>query len=146
MNAEMRRTDTIHDCRISDVLRGIAMQHLSNVTPRKQLFYYPGSDAKLIDKLLKLFVQSGSQYFVEVFGGRGITTYHVAKSGAFKTVVYNDIDYLLTDVFTAVKDMPQEVAWRLLTLPCSRRYYQRVARAIKTVRSGTGPAPTAPPP
>ena len=28
--------------------------------------------------------------------------------------------------------MPQEVAWRLLTTPCSRRYWQRVARAIRT--------------
>ena len=67
-----------------------------------------------------------------MFGGSGVTTYHVAKSGVFKAVVYNDVDDLLTDVFTAVKDMPQEVAWRLLTLPCSRRYHQRIARAIKT--------------
>jgi DNA adenine methylase len=109
----------------------LALQYLRGVSPRKQLFYYPGSDAKLVDALLRLFSQSGSQYFVEVFGGSGITTYAVAKSGAFKTVVYNDADDLLTDVFTAIKDMPQEVAWRLLTLPCSKRYHQRVARAIR---------------
>jgi DNA adenine methylase len=105
---------------------------LRNVAPRRQLFYYPGSDARLVDTLLKLFARSGASYFVEVFGGSGVTTYHVARNNMFKAVVYNDADDLLTDVFLAVKDMPQEVAWRLLTLPCSRRYHQRVARAIKT--------------
>ncbi len=119
-------------CRVSDVLRDMAVQYLQGVASRRQLFYYPGSDAKLVDTLLKLFTQSGASYFVEVFGGSGVTTYHVAKSGTFKTVVYNDADDLLTDVFLAVKDMSQEVAWRLLTLPCSRRYHQRIARAIKT--------------
>jgi DNA adenine methylase len=115
-----------------DVLRDLALQYLRNVASRGQLFYYPGSDAKLVDALLKLFNQSGASYFVEVFGGSGVTTYAVAKSGAFKAVVYNDADDLLTDVFLAVRDTPQEVAWRLLTLPCSKRYHQRVARAIKT--------------
>jgi DNA adenine methylase len=110
----------------------MAMQYLHNVVPRGQLFYYPGSDAKLIDTSIKLFTQSGASYFVEVFGGSGVTTYNVARSGAFITVVYNDIDDLLTDVFVTIRDMPQEVAWRLLTSPCSRRYYQRVARAIRT--------------
>lgn len=119
-------------CRVLDAIRDLAFQYLRNVAPRKQLFYYPGSDAKLVDALLRLFSRNGSQYFVEVFGGSGVTTYSVAKSGAFKVVVYNDIDDLLTDVFLAVRDMPQEVAWRLLTLPCSRRYHQRIARAIRT--------------
>ncbi len=119
-------------CRVSDILRDVAVQYLRGVASRQQLFYYPGSDAKLVDTLLKLFTQSDASYFVEVFGGSGVATYHVAKSGAFKAVVYNDVDDLLTDVFLAVKDMPQEVAWRLLTLPCSRRYHQRIARAIKT--------------
>jgi DNA adenine methylase len=120
------------DCRVLDVIRELALQYLSDVAPRRQLFYYPGSDAKLVGTLLKLFVQSGASYFVEVFGGSGVVTCNVARSGAFKAVVYNDADDLLTDVFLAVKDAPQEVAWRLLTLPCSRRYHQRVARAIKT--------------
>jgi DNA adenine methylase len=87
---------------------------------------------KIIDVLLRLFARSGAQYFVEVFGGSGVATYHAARSGAFKTVIYNDIDNLLTDTFIAIRDMPQDVAWRLLTTPCSRRYWQRVARAIKT--------------
>jgi DNA adenine methylase len=119
-------------CRVSDVIRDLAFQYLRNVAPRRQLFYYPGSDVKLVGMLLKLFSQSGLQHFVEVFGGSGVTMHGVARSGAFRTVVYNDADDLLTDVFTAVKDMPQEVAWRLLTLPCSKRYHQRVARAIRT--------------
>jgi DNA adenine methylase len=119
-------------CRVLDVIRDLAFQYLRNVAPKKQLFYYPGSDAKLVGVLFKLFAQSGASYFVEVFGGSGVTTHAVAMSGAFKAVVYNDVDDLLTDVFTAVKDMPQEVAWRLLALPCSKRYHQRVARAIRT--------------
>jgi DNA adenine methylase len=115
-----------------DVIRAVAMQHLSAVKPADKPFYYPGSDAKIIDVLLKLFASSGARHFVEVFGGSGVTTYHVAKSGAFKVVVYNDIDNLLTDTFLTIRDMPQEVAWRLLTSPCSRRYWQLIARAIKT--------------
>jgi len=110
----------------------MAMKYLHDVMSRKQLFYYPGSDAKLVGTLIKLFVKSNATYFVEAFGGSGVTTYHVAKSGTFKSVVYNDADDLLTDVFLVVKDMPQELAWRLLTLPCSKRYHQRVARAIRT--------------
>jgi DNA adenine methylase len=119
-------------CRVLDVLRDLALQYLRDVVPKSQLFYYPGSDARLVDVLLGLFAKSNASYFVEVFGGSGVTTHAVAKSGAFKAVVYNDADDLLTDVFTAVRDIPQEVAWRLLTLPCSRRYHQRVARAVKT--------------
>jgi DNA adenine methylase len=122
----------VGDCRVLDVIRELAFQYLRNVAPKRRLFYYPGSDARLVDALIKLFLRSGASYFVEVFGGSGVATYAAARSGAFKAVVYNDADDLLTDVFTAVKDMPHEVAWRLLTLPCSRRYYQRVARAMRT--------------
>jgi DNA adenine methylase len=130
--AEMPCAGVAQGCRVLDAIRDLALQYLSGVAPKRQLFYYPGSDAKLVDTLLKLFSQSNASYFVEVFGGSGVTTHAVARSGAFKAVVYNDVDDLLTDVFAAVKDMPQEVAWRLLTLPCSRRYWQRVARAIRT--------------
>jgi DNA adenine methylase len=115
-----------------DVMRAVAMQYISGVKPAQRLFYYPGSDLKIIDTLLNLFSRNKAQYFVEVFGGSGVVTYHVAKSGMFKVVVYNDIDSLLTDTFLAVRDMSQEVAWRLLMTPCSRRYWQRVARAIRT--------------
>jgi DNA adenine methylase len=109
------------------------MQYLSAQQPSvKRLFYYPGSDLKIIDTLLKLFSRSGAAHFVEVFGGSGVATYHVAVRGMFKTVVYNDVDSLLTDAFLTIRDAPQEVAWRLLTTPCSRRYWQRVARAVKT--------------
>jgi DNA adenine methylase len=130
--AEVPCASVAQGCRVLDVIRDLAVQYLRNVAPKKQLFYYPGSDAKLVGVLLKLFAQSDSSYFVEVFGGSGVTTNAAARSGAFSAVVYNDVDDLLTDVFTAVRDAPQEVAWRLLTLPCSRRYHQRVARAIRT--------------
>jgi len=127
-----RETAVGEDCRMVDVIRAVAIQYLSAVSPADKLFYYPGSDTKIIDVLLKLFASSGARHFVEVFGGSGVTTYHVAARGMFKTVVYNDIDDLLVDTFTAIRDMPQDVAWRLLTTPCSRRYWQRVARAIRT--------------
>jgi DNA adenine methylase len=107
-------------------------QHLREVATRKQLFYYPGSDAKLVDTLIKLFAQSNASYFVEVFGGSGVTTYNVTRSDMFKVAVYNDLDDLLTDTFITIRDIPQEVAWRLLMSPCSRQYWQRVARAIRT--------------
>ena len=123
---------TAATCRAADVMRAAAMQYLSGVAPARQLFRYPGSDLKIIDALLGLFARSGAEHFVEVFGGSGVVTYHVARRGMFKAVVYNDIDDLLTGAFTAVRDMPQEVAWRLLLMPCSRRYWQRVARAIAT--------------
>jgi len=124
--------DVGRECRMVDVIRAIAMQYLSSVNPADKLMYYPGSDTKIIDVLLKLFARSGARHFVEVFGGSGVATYHVTIHGMFKTVVYNDIDDLLIDTFTAIRDMPQDVAWRLLTTPCSRRYWQRVARAIRT--------------
>jgi DNA adenine methylase len=114
------------------MMRAAAVQYLSGVAPARRLFQYPGSDLKIVDALLRLFARSGAEYFVEVFGGSGVATYRAARSGAFKTVVYNDIDDLLTGTFTAVRDMPQEVAWRLLLTPCSRRYWRRVARAIAT--------------
>jgi Site-specific DNA methylase len=110
----------------------MATRHLSGQQPANRLFYYPGSDLKIVDVLIKLFTRSGAKYFVEVFGGSGVVTYHVVARGMFNTIVYNDIDSLLTDTFLTIRDMPQEVAWRLLTMPCSRRYWQRVARAIRT--------------
>jgi len=119
-------------CRVADVMRAAAMQYLSGVSASPRLFYYPGSDLKIVDKLLGLFSRSGAEHFVEVFGGSGVVTYHVTKRGMFKTVIYNDVDNMLTDTFATVRDMPQEVAWRLLLTPCSRRYWQRVARAIRT--------------
>jgi len=119
-------------CRMADAVRVVALQYLSGVRASARLFYYPGSDLKIADKLLSLFSRSGAEHFVEVFGGSGVVTYRVAVRGMFKTIVYNDVDDLLTDTFAAVRDMPQEVAWRLLTTPCSRRYWQRVARAIRT--------------
>jgi DNA adenine methylase len=120
------------DCRVADIVRATAVQYLSGVAPARRLFQYPGSDLKIIGALLGLFARSGAEYFVEVFGGSGVATYHAARSGAFRAVVYNDIDDLLAGTFIAVRDMPQEVAWRLLLTPCSRRYWQRVARAIAT--------------
>jgi DNA adenine methylase len=108
------------------------MRYLSAQPPSARLFYYPGSDLKIIDTLIMLFSRSGASYFVEVFGGSGVVTYRAARSGMFKTVVYNDVDSLLTDTFLTIRDVPQEVAWRLLTTPCSRQYWQRVARAIRT--------------
>jgi len=119
-------------CRVADVVRSLAMRYLSAQPPSARLFYYPGSDLKIIDTLIILFSRSGASYFVEVFGGSGVVTYRVARSGMFKTVVYNDVDSLLTDTFLTIRDVPQEVAWRLLTTPCSRRYWQRVASAIRT--------------
>ena len=120
------------ECRVAGVMRAVAMRYLSGVSASPRLFYYPGSDLKIVDKLLGLFSRSGAEHFVEVFGGSGVVTYHVVKRGMFKTVIYNDVDDLLTGTFATVRDMPQEVAWRLLLTPCSRRYWQRVARAMHT--------------
>jgi len=117
-------------CRAADIMRAAALQHLSGVEPARQLFQYPGSDLKIVDALLGLLARSGAEYFIEVFGGSGVVTYRAARRGTFRAVVYNDIDDLLTDTFITLRDMPQEVAWRLLLAPCSRRYWQRVARAI----------------
>ncbi|MEM4964222.1 MAG: DNA adenine methylase [Pyrobaculum sp.] len=126
------KIDSAGGCNMADVVRTVAMQHLSGVKPAPRLFYYPGSDLKIVDTLLKLFSRSGAEHFVEVFGGSGTVTYNVAVRNMFKTVIYNDIDNLLTDTFATIRDMPQDVAWRLLMTPCSRRYWQRVARAIRT--------------
>jgi len=129
---ECKKHDVRGACRVADVMRAIAVRYLSGVRAPARLFYYPGSDLKIVDKLLGLFSRSGAEHFVEVFGGSGVVTYHVAARGMFKTVIYNDVDDLLTGTFAAVRDMPQEVAWRLLLTPCSRRYWQRVARAMRT--------------
>jgi len=64
---------------MADVVRTVAMQHLSGVKPAPRLFYYPGSDLKIVDTLLRLFSRSGAEHFVEVFGGSGVVTDRMAS-------------------------------------------------------------------
>ncbi|MEM1887644.1 MAG: DNA adenine methylase, partial [Pyrobaculum sp.] len=97
------RIDSAGGCNMADVVRTVAMQHLSGVKPAPRLFYYPGSDLKIVDTLLKLFSRSGAENFVEVFGGSATVTYNVAVRNMFKTVIYNDIDNLLTDTFATIR-------------------------------------------
>ncbi len=61
-------------CSAASVIRAVAMQYLSSQRRSSTLFYYPGSDLKIIDVLLKLFSRSGALYFVEVFGGSGVSS------------------------------------------------------------------------
>lgn len=118
-----------------EALKRMVRGHAASLRPALQLIRYPGSDFKILDRLLEVLAREGAGMagFVEVFGGSGITTYSVAGRGMFRVAVYNELNDLIADTFAAIRENPDEVAARLMLMPCSRAWWERVRDAIHTM-------------
>ena len=80
---------------------------------------YPGGDWYIKDEIIDLLVKSRSKALVEVFGGSGVISMYAPRN-IFKTIVYNDIDSLLTNFFIVLKERPVDLQKRLVLTPISR--------------------------
>jgi hypothetical protein len=93
---------------------------------------YPGGDMPLKDAIIDILVKSGCKTLVEVFGGSGVISMYAPRS-VFKNVVYNDIDKLLVNFFTVLRERPKELVERVMQMPAAR---ELVEKYIDMIRSG----------
>jgi DNA adenine methylase len=93
---------------------------------------YPGGDWFIKDEILDLLVKSKCRTLVEVFGGSGVISMYAPRD-VFKNIVYNDIDSLLVNFFTVLKERPEELQKRLILMPVSRELTEKY---IEMLRSG----------
>jgi DNA adenine methylase len=85
---------------------------------------YPGGDWYIKDEIIDLLVKSRSKVLVEVFGGSGVISMYAPRD-VFKSIVYNDIDSLLTNFFIVLKERPIDLQKRLVLTPVSRDVIRR---------------------
>jgi DNA adenine methylase len=85
---------------------------------------YPGGDWYIKDEIIDLLVKSRSKVLVEVFGGSGVISMYAPRD-VFKSIVYNDIDSLLTNFFIVLKERPRDLQKRLVLTPVSRDVIRR---------------------
>jgi DNA adenine methylase len=69
----------------------------------KKLIKYPGSKLVIIPDIRRIFLESGQEYFVDVFGGSGSVSLNIAGK-----VVYNDINDELCNLFRVIRSRPDE--------------------------------------
>jgi len=85
---------------------------------------YPGGDWYIKDEIIDLLVKSRSKVLVEVFGGSGVISMYAPRD-VFKSIIYNDIDSLLTNFFIVLKERPRDLQKRLVLIPVSRDVIRR---------------------
>ena len=93
---------------------------------------YPGGDWPLKDVIIDILVKSGCKTLVEVFGGSGVISMYAPRN-VFKNIVYNDIDKLLVNFFTVLRERPKELVERVMQMPAAR---ELVEKYIDMIRSG----------
>lgn|GEM_PF-2469255 len=93
---------------------------------------YPGGDWPLKDVIIDILVKSGCKTLVEVFGGSGVISMYAPRN-VFKNIVYNDIDKLLVNFFTVLRERPMELVERVMQMPAAREF---VEKYIDMIRSG----------
>ncbi|MCC6057297.1 MAG: DNA adenine methylase [Desulfurococcaceae archaeon] len=92
---------------------------------------YPGGDWPLKDTIIDLLVESGCTTLVEVFGGSGVISMYAPRD-VFKNIVYNDIDKLLVNFFTVLRERPRELMERVMQMPVARELVEKYVDMIKT--------------
>jgi len=93
---------------------------------------YPGGDWPLKDVIIDILVKSGCKTLVEVFGGSGVISMYAPRD-VFKNIVYNDIDNLLVNFFTVLRERPRELMERVMQMPVAR---ELVEKYVDMIRSG----------
>lgn len=93
---------------------------------------YFGGDYYIKNQLLEILYSSGCSTLVEVFGGGGVIS-QFADRRVFNVIVYNDIDNLVVNFFTVLRDRPKELMRKLILMPVSRAFYFEV---LDLLRSG----------
>ncbi len=74
-----------------------------------KLIKYPGAKTTLIPQISEIFRDSGRQNFIDVFGGSGVVPLNIEA----RSIVYNDLNKELYNLFSVVKKEPAELLKRL---------------------------------
>jgi DNA adenine methylase len=92
---------------------------------------YPGGDWFIKDEILDVLVKSNCDTLVEVFGGSGVISMYAPRE-VFKKIIYNDIDPLLVNFFTVLKEKPAELSKKIALIPVSRETTNKYVEMLKT--------------
>jgi len=131
---EEKELDVLGRIVVSGVATGELLEELRGefgVSKSGKLFHYPGGDWWIRKPLLELISKAPCSTFVEVFGGSGLMSMLVPRD-KFKTIVYNDRDELLVNLFRVVKERPEELQKRLLLVPFSRSVFDEFRESIES--------------
>ncbi|MEM4958287.1 MAG: DNA adenine methylase [Nanopusillaceae archaeon] len=86
---------------------------------------YAGGDNFILKELMSAISRAPCKRctLVEVFGGGGVVSQHAPRS-KFKVIIYNDIDSLLTEFYSYLKQNPDMLQKVLALIPYSREFHK----------------------
>ena len=119
----------IEDMVAEEILKHVLELH-GKGKPTKPI-WYPGGDWYIKDDILEVLVKSKCDTLVEVFGGSGVISMYAPRE-VFKKIIYNDIDPLLVNFFTVLKEKPAELSKKIALIPVSRETTNKYAKMLKT--------------
>jgi len=119
---------------IEDMVAEEILKHMLELhgegKPTKPI-WYPGGDWYIKDDILEVLVRSKCDTLVEVFGGSGVISMYAPRE-VFKKIIYNDIDPLLVNFFTVLKEKPAELSKKIALIPVSRETTNKYIEMLKT--------------
>ncbi|MGC8609179.1 MAG: DNA adenine methylase, partial [Thermoplasmata archaeon] len=77
-----------------------------------RIMRYPGSKARLIPAIKELYLKSGADTFIDVFGGSGTVLLNIVS----EIKIYNDIDKDLFNFFNTVRCSSYDLINNLKTI------------------------------
>ena len=126
---EKMRLPVIEDMVAEEILKHVLEMH-GEGKPTKPIGY-PGGDWFIKDDILEVLVKSKCDTLVEVFGGSGVISMYAPRD-VFKKIIYNDIDPLLVNFFTVLKEKPTELSRKIALIPVSRETTNKYIEMLKT--------------
>jgi len=119
----------VEDMLAEEILKHVLELH-GEGKPTKPIGY-PGGDWFIKDEILDVLVKSNCATLVEVFGGSGVISMYAPRD-VFKKIIYNDIDPLLVNFFTVLKEKPTELSRKIALIPVSRTTTNNYIEMLKT--------------
>jgi DNA adenine methylase len=126
---KMRLLPVIEDMVAEEILKHVLELH-GEGKPTKPI-WYPGGDWYIKDDILEVLVRSKCDTLIEVFGGSGVISMYAPRD-VFKKIIYNDIDPLLVNFFTVLKEKPDELSKKIALIPVSRETINKYIEMLKT--------------
>jgi DNA adenine methylase len=89
---------------------------------------YPGSKSVVIPEINRIFKNSKSSIFVDVFGGSGIVSLNVQSD----QTVYNDLNTELVNLFKVIQSHPDKFRKKLAELTSSKNFFLNYGESINS--------------
>ncbi len=100
----------------------------------QRIMRYPGSKARPLPVIREIYLKSGSESFIDVFGGSGTVLLNIESISK----VYNDIDPDLYSIFEAIKNNYTEFAAELRKIAKTKETFMGFGKGTVTISRSSG--------